>query len=385
RLEAVLMHEAAHIHRRDSMSQLLSMIVCALYWPNPLVWMAARMLRAEAEMAADDTVLASGFRPSSYAGELLQLASEFRSREPALVGMPLFMAGSALEARVKSVLAPTHRRSGVTKMDVLRICGVALLATSALVFARPTFAQDEPPPAVESAPLPPPAPAETPAPPPAPKPVVSRVTRAGNSAPPAPVAAAVAISAAPADSATPPEPPTPALPAPAPLPATAAAPAPVPADAIDSPYPAVRVREAVRMVHGHQIRRIWIDTHDAQRAAEDAMRRVQPKLERAMREMQRVQPELARAQAEMQAREAELRALQTEQPRIQAQVEAALERVRPEIEKAVAEARLQHMDVKVHEHVDSAMKNAEIRIVIKKRGDAQAKPGEQDDNAPDQN
>jgi beta-lactamase regulating signal transducer with metallopeptidase domain len=63
RLQAVLLHETAHIARRDSISQMLSMIACALYWPNPLVWMASRALRNEAEIAADDAVIASGMRP----------------------------------------------------------------------------------------------------------------------------------------------------------------------------------------------------------------------------------------------------------------------------------------------------------------------------------
>ncbi|MGA9795020.1 MAG: M56 family metallopeptidase [Rhizomicrobium sp.] len=151
RLEAVLLHELAHVRRKDSLTQLASLAVCALYWPNPLVWLAAARLRREAETAADDAVLIAGVRPSAYAGALLQIASEFRVQR---LSLPLAMAApSALEARVKSVLAPGKSRSGVTKMDVFKIACMAAMATSAIVLARPSLAQDAP--QVQATPLPP--------------------------------------------------------------------------------------------------------------------------------------------------------------------------------------------------------------------------------------
>ena len=128
RLHSVLLHELAHIRRRDWAVQALSHLVCALYWPNPLVWIGAKNLRREAEIAADDAVIVSGVKPSSYAGELLKLAAECRVRRPpALANMALFMAEpSALEARVESVLAPTSLRTGVTPMDVVKFAAAGL-------------------------------------------------------------------------------------------------------------------------------------------------------------------------------------------------------------------------------------------------------------------
>jgi beta-lactamase regulating signal transducer with metallopeptidase domain len=107
RLEAVLLHEMAHIRRYDSLAQMLSLFVCAFYWPNPLVWLGARVMRRQAEMAADNAVIVAGVRPSAYAGELLQLASEFLAAGPSTATALFMAAPSALEARVKSVLAPT--------------------------------------------------------------------------------------------------------------------------------------------------------------------------------------------------------------------------------------------------------------------------------------
>ncbi|HEY2033409.1 MAG TPA: M56 family metallopeptidase [Rhizomicrobium sp.] len=349
RLQAVLLHETAHIARHDSLSQLLSLVVCALYWPNPLVWMAARTLRDEAELAADDYVIASGVRPSSYAGELLQLASEFRSRQPALAGMPLFMAApSALEARVKSVLAPTQLRSGVTTMEVLKIGGVAILATAALTIARPSLAQDAPPPPppIESAQLPPPPPA-APAPLTAPTPLAA----------PAPLAAQAAI------------PPIPATPLVAPV---------VRAEIV---RPMIKVRESTRTVHGHHIHRIWMDV-DTRGATAEEMERMRPELERAEAEVRAAQPRLERAQAELQRQEAKLHELQDQMPQIQARIEAELAKVQPEIDRALAQSRIEQM--KVSNRVDNAMKRVQVRIEMKRVRD-RAHEDVPDNEAPDTN
>ena len=369
RLQAVLLHEAAHIRRHDSLSQMLSLLVGALYWPNPLVWLAARALRSEAEIAADDEVIASGVRPSSYAGELLQLASEFRSRQPALAGMPLFMAApSALETRVKSVLAPTHRRLGVTSMDVLKIGGIAVTAAAALTFARPSIAQDAPKPldtpSTVSAPaaLPAPTPVAAPTPLSAPTPLAAPKPL---TAPPEPQAAQNVTPAMPAD---------PATPADAAQPVADAAPA----------HPWLKVRQLDRVSHGHKIHRVWIDA-DMRGASAEEMARMHRQIERAEARVRAAQPEIERAQAEMRAHEAEMRAMQEAGPRIEAEVQAALARAQPELDRAIAEAQRYKYDLKIDKQINHALKQARVRIELKERADRTGDQGQADSGEPDAN
>lgn len=132
RREAVLRHEIAHVRRHDFASQLLAELACALYWFNPIVWLGARAMRAEAESAADDAVLRSGMKPSTYASELLQLAAEFGRRPPTLVrvGIPIIMQPK-IEQRLKSVLSPAARRRGITRPQALAaIVAVAIVVPS---------------------------------------------------------------------------------------------------------------------------------------------------------------------------------------------------------------------------------------------------------------
>ena len=101
RRRLVLLHELAHIRRWDWLTQLLAHVACAVYWFNPLVWLAARQMRIERERACDDLVLSSGARASDYAQELLALAAGLSdSRLSTLVAVPMARRG-VLEDRLR--------------------------------------------------------------------------------------------------------------------------------------------------------------------------------------------------------------------------------------------------------------------------------------------
>jgi TonB family protein len=69
----VVLHELAHLKRRDCLVQLLSEVARAFYWFHPLMHAAAARLRDEREQACDDVVIASGTPPTLYADHLLDL------------------------------------------------------------------------------------------------------------------------------------------------------------------------------------------------------------------------------------------------------------------------------------------------------------------------
>jgi len=119
RLRIVLLHELAHVKRRDCLTHLFAQTAFAAYWFNPLAWVAARHLRTERERACDDLVLAAGTRGSDYADQLLDIARVMRAgRFPVvLAGASLAMAHrSQLEGRLMATLDPTVPRRALGRV-----------------------------------------------------------------------------------------------------------------------------------------------------------------------------------------------------------------------------------------------------------------------------
>jgi bla regulator protein BlaR1 len=118
RRRLVLLHELAHVRRWDWLTQLVAHAACAMYWFNPLVWLAARQMRIERERACDDLVLASGARASDYAHELLLLAAGLsNSRLSTLVAVPMARHG-VLEDRLSGILDSRRSRAALTTAAV---------------------------------------------------------------------------------------------------------------------------------------------------------------------------------------------------------------------------------------------------------------------------
>jgi hypothetical protein len=119
RLRAVLLHEMAHIKRGDAVVQWLAQLSCALHWFNPLVWFAARRLRAESERACDDLVLTNGVRASDYAQHLLNVASTLSSARMTQAFGLAMACPSGLEGRLLAVLNQRANRRRVTRASAV--------------------------------------------------------------------------------------------------------------------------------------------------------------------------------------------------------------------------------------------------------------------------
>jgi TonB family protein len=138
RLDVVLAHEVAHITRGDWLAQTAAEVCTAIYWFNPLFWVACTRLRYESERACDDMVMNMGVTSQVYATELLEIARSFgRHRQPWLPAPAMASRPSNLERRVRAMLNARLDRGPITRGGRW----VSALAVVAIMLPIATFAQ----------------------------------------------------------------------------------------------------------------------------------------------------------------------------------------------------------------------------------------------------
>lgn len=128
----VLLHELAHVTRRDCLTQSLGRLACAVRWYDPLAWLALRRMRLERERACDDLVLSAGREASDYAESLVAIARQARQRRDAAFAGLAMARRSTLHARIGSLLARDRNRAALTfRHGVATTLGIGAVLVSA--------------------------------------------------------------------------------------------------------------------------------------------------------------------------------------------------------------------------------------------------------------
>jgi beta-lactamase regulating signal transducer with metallopeptidase domain/uncharacterized GH25 family protein len=116
----VLIHELAHLRRRDCQWNLLRQVATAVFFFQPLLWRLGRRLEATAEEVCDDYVVQFGGDRADYAHQLLDMAERRLASLPMGVGM--LSLKSLLARRVIRVLDTS--RSLSTRVGNLLLIGI---------------------------------------------------------------------------------------------------------------------------------------------------------------------------------------------------------------------------------------------------------------------
>lgn len=107
-LRAALLHELAHVRRRDALVRIIQLVALSLFFFWPLMRLVNRRLDAAREAACDAAALeASTLSRPAYARLLVRMA-QLRT-----VAAPAMANPHGLDARVAAVLGPTRAHSGI--------------------------------------------------------------------------------------------------------------------------------------------------------------------------------------------------------------------------------------------------------------------------------
>jgi uncharacterized protein (TIGR03435 family) len=109
-LEALLLHELAHIRRYDYLVNLLQRVAEAMLFYNPAVWWVSGQIRSERELCCDDVAVSVSGDVLTYARALAQL----ESYRPAHLSAAVAASGGSLSDRIARLLGQSQsaERSG---------------------------------------------------------------------------------------------------------------------------------------------------------------------------------------------------------------------------------------------------------------------------------
>lgn len=139
-LEVILLHELAHVRRRDPAVHLLMMTARLLHWFNPIAWFALARMAAERENACDDVVIdALGRTCRKLYGETILHLVETLAEAPMVPGVVRFFGSRRrLRARLESIVRETRPTARGRRLATWLVLLLGLLGlTDAVSPSRP--------------------------------------------------------------------------------------------------------------------------------------------------------------------------------------------------------------------------------------------------------
>src|SRR6185295_5988417 len=123
-VEALLLHELAHIRRHDYLVNILQSVAEALLFYHPAVWWVSGHIRTERELCCDDAAVSASGDALTYARALAQL----ESYRPAHLSSAVAANGGRLAGRIARLL-------GQSRPAVCAGVGPGVLAVTILLVA----------------------------------------------------------------------------------------------------------------------------------------------------------------------------------------------------------------------------------------------------------
>ena len=130
-LEYVLLHELAHVARRDDWTNLMGRLASAVLVFHPVAAWVLRRIQREREIACDDWVVAATGSAVPYAVTLGRMAEFCSARRRELLATEMANQSSNISERIEILLRPRFHFSPAASLSRVSLCiaaGLALLS-----------------------------------------------------------------------------------------------------------------------------------------------------------------------------------------------------------------------------------------------------------------
>ncbi|WP_298298399.1 M56 family metallopeptidase [Hydrotalea sp.] len=131
-IEAILLHELAHIRRNDYLTNLMAQLLQSFVCFNPFVKLLVKEMNHHRELCCDVYVLQQQYEPVLYAKTLLQLAQISQNSAMPFLSMPAVKQKGELLFRIQHILQVPHR-SAFSVNNVFKWVSVSLYLSLGLL------------------------------------------------------------------------------------------------------------------------------------------------------------------------------------------------------------------------------------------------------------
>jgi|HubBroStandDraft_6_1064221.scaffolds.fasta_scaffold00330_5 beta-lactamase regulating signal transducer with metallopeptidase domain len=138
-LNIILLHEFAHLRRRDAWTNLLQKMVRAVFLFHPAVWWIENRLSLEREMACDDQVLAETANPRGYAKCLIGLLERSFARRGWAMAQAVVHRAHEASLRLEQILDVSRPETRRVSKFALGLVGTFSLVSLMAVPHAPQF------------------------------------------------------------------------------------------------------------------------------------------------------------------------------------------------------------------------------------------------------
>jgi len=142
-LRCIIAHEMAHVRRRDHVTRWLEWLACAVFWWNPVAWLARRELRAAEEFCCDAVVLAALSPGARAYGNSLVTVIDFLS-SPVTLRVPAFASEAdsggqmkLIERRLRRIMTRDTTHVVSPRLRAGLLAAAVLLLPLGLVYCGP--------------------------------------------------------------------------------------------------------------------------------------------------------------------------------------------------------------------------------------------------------
>jgi bla regulator protein blaR1 len=138
-LEAIILHELAHVKRHDYLLNIVQTIVETVLFFNPFVWLLSSVIRREREHCCDDLVVASASDPLHYAKAL----AELESYRISINSLALAATGNKnqLFHRIKRIMEMKKDNVAQSRLSAIVVAVIVTTFLGAMIVFTPSFAQ----------------------------------------------------------------------------------------------------------------------------------------------------------------------------------------------------------------------------------------------------